>query len=253
MKLNSKVLSTNGEPILVLHGLFGSSKNWISNGKELSKNYSVHLLDLRNHGDSPHSDSHEIIDLVEDLDEYLHDNSYTNVHLIGHSMGGLTVALFSLLNHEKVKSLTVVDIAPRTYPLRFKEQFSALEIDVSNMKSREDIDKKMAEILPDPFIRNFLQMNLEKLNQGYKWKLNVPILKKYRENLIFPETKNPFLGKTQFIMGELSDFFTKEDEMIIKNKFPNANLHIIPNANHYLHYTHSNHFLDLIYTFLDSN
>lgn len=250
MKLFQRELGGEGKPLLILHGLFGSSKNWITNGKTLSKTRRVIALDLRNHGDSPHSPSHTLSDLVEDLKEVV-ESIEEKPDIMGHSMGGMTAALFSLLYPHLIDSLIVVDIAPRTYPIRFSLEFDALGIDVSNAKTRDEIDQKMAEILPDPFIRQFLQMNLEKTDIGYRWKLHVKALKEGRTSLQFPsEGLSPFLGKSLFVLGGNSEFIAESDSEIIQNLFPNSKIHTIPGAGHYLHYLNAEEFLRVSANFL---
>jgi pimeloyl-ACP methyl ester carboxylesterase len=253
MKLFQRDLGGQGKPLVILHGLFGSSKNWITNGKFLSQHRRVIALDLRNHGDSPHSDSHSLRDLVEDLKEFV-DTLDEVPDIMGHSMGGMTAAMFSLLYPQLLDRLVVVDIAPRTYPNRFSIEFDALEIDVSNAKTRYEIDNRMAEILPDPFIRQFLQMNLEKKDIGYRWKPNVKALREGRSSLVFDAgSLQPFSGKALFILGENSEFIEESDKSIIQNLFPNANIHTIPGAGHYLHYLNADEFLRVSANFLVSS
>ncbi|MCB1143773.1 MAG: alpha/beta fold hydrolase [Leptospiraceae bacterium] len=251
MKLFFRKVGEKGKPIVILHGLFGSSKNWISNAKILSETRTVYSLDLRNHGDSPHSDSHTLEDLVNDLKEFIEENLDEKPDLIGHSMGGMTTTLLALHYPELFDKFVCVDIAPRTYPLRFEEQFKALSMDVSEMKSREEIDKKMSEILPDPFLRNFLQMNLERNETGYRWKINTDVLHKSRKSLEFPGNLPPYTGICLFVLGEISEYIHKEDSEVIKSKFPGAELKWISGAGHYLHYTHSKEFLKIVSDFLN--
>jgi pimeloyl-ACP methyl ester carboxylesterase len=253
MKLFQRDLGGQGKPLVILHGLFGSSKNWITNGKFLSQYRRVIALDLRNHGDSPHSDSHSLRDLVEDLKEFV-DTLDEVPDIMGHSMGGMTATMFSLLYPHLLDRLVVVDIAPRTYPNRFGTEFDALELNVSNAKTRYEIDKKMAEILPDPFIRQFLQMNLEKKDVGYRWKPNVKALREGRSSLVFDAgSLQPFSAKALFILGENSEFIEESDKSIIQNLFPNANIHTIPGAGHYLHYLNADEFLRVSANFLTAS
>lgn len=252
MKLYYREIAGIGNPILVLHGLFGSSKNWITNGKELSSLGHVYLLDLRNHGDSPHSSSHKLIDMVDDLKEFLELHSISNPVLLGHSMGGLVSMLFALLYPQLVYKLIVVDIAPKSYKLNYKQEFAALKMDVSHYKSREEIDRDMEKILPDSFIRKFLQMNLERLESGgYRWKLNVQGLENSRSALEWNVPENAqFSNEVLFVFGENSDYVSDLDTGLIYKFFPNSHIKFIPNAGHYLHYTHSSEFLSHVKEFL---
>ena len=253
MKLFHRFLGGEGRPLLVLHGLFGSSKNWISNGKALTKYRQVHLLDLRNHGESPHSEIHSLQEMAHDLKDYILDLQ-DKPDLLGHSMGGLTCTLVSLLHPELIGSPIIVDISPRSYPVKFGNEFLALEMDVSGFQSREEIDRKMQEFIPDTFLRQFLQMNLEKTETGYRWKINVDAIKSGREkSLQFPDNLRPFTGNSLFILGEKSEYITESDPDIIRTLFPHARIEIIPGGGHYLHYFQSDIFLEVCGKFLGNS
>ncbi|EMY25231.1 alpha/beta hydrolase family protein [Leptospira interrogans serovar Australis str. 200703203] len=172
---NGKFFSPVCEPIIVLHGLFGSSKNWLSVGDFLSQYADVYLLDLRNHGDSPHSSEHSIASMVEDIEVWVTKQKLEKPVILGHSMGGLVSMGFALKNPNILSLLFIEDIAPRNYPFHYESELLCLRTDVSSFKSRQEIDSALTKILPNAFIRNFLEMNLERLenNGGYRWKLNV--------------------------------------------------------------------------------
>ena len=253
MKLFFRELGGNGRPLLILHGLFGSSKNWITNGKALSANRKVILLDLRNHGDSPHSNSHTLVDLADDLKEFT-ESLNDKPDILGHSMGGMTACLFALKYPHLLQKLIVVDIAPRTYPVKFGKEFEALELDVSHAKTRDEIDARMSSILPDGFLRQFLQMNLEKTELGYRWKLNISALKSNRaQALEFPTGLTPFSGESLFILGEKSEYIQESDPPTILSLFPNAEITTILGASHYLHYFQAEEFLKICRKFLENS
>lgn len=254
MSLFFRDLGGENTPILILHGLFGSSKNWISIGKSLTQFGRVLALDLRNHGESFHADSHSINDLVSDLYIFLEEQNIDKSILIGHSMGGLTVARFALECPERVEKLIVVDIALKKYNLDFEDEFHSLEIDPSLYKNREGIDKEMSKYLSNSFVRSFLQMNLTRTESGvYQWKINVQALKNYRKNVEFNVSDNAYSGKTLFIKGGKSDFLTLEDIPFIEKYFPNYSLDTILDGDHYLHYTRPQEFLSSITRFLEKN
>lgn len=251
MKLYYKEYPGEGKPLIILHGLFGSSKNWTTNAKELSKYRTVFTVDLRNHGDSPHADSHTLEDLVSDLLEFIEDHKLIKPDLLGHSMGGLAALLFALQYPDKMGTLVVVDILPKTYHVNYEKEFSALRMDVSGFASRLEIDRKMAEILPDAFTRQFLQMNLDRNDSGYKWKINVETLIEARNALeikIGDDLK--FTGQSLFILGGKSEFAKEEDKQTVLKHFPSAKIEIIPDAGHYLHYTHAGEFIKIVSGFL---
>ncbi len=251
MKLFYREFVGPGRPLIIIHGLFGSSKNWITNAKELSKLTHVYAVDVRNHGESSHSNSHRIIDLVADLKEFILEHNLENPILLGHSMGGLNALLFSLLYPEMIYSLIVLDIAPRSYAIHYESEFRALSMDVSGYESRQSIDEEMKNILPDNFIRQFLQMNLDKIDTGYKWKLNVETLKNARDALSLGLTDTMhFAKKALFILGEDSEYIVPGDKELIRKYFPNSKIESIHGAGHYLHYTHSKEFLQIASEFI---
>ena len=253
MKLFFREYGEGDKNIIILHGLFGSSKNWITNAKEISNLAKVYSVDLRNHGDSPHSDTHTIKNLIEDLKEFIIDHKISTPILLGHSMGGLTSLYFALQYPELINALIVVDIAPKNYELNYTKEFSCFHLDISKMESRQDIDKAMSEIYPDQFIRQFLQMNLEKKEIGYTWKLNYKVLESSRKALYYELNENlKFTKPSLFLIGEISEYVEKSDDIKIRNFFPNSNIKIIKGAGHYLHYTHQKEFLFLVKNFISS-
>lgn len=253
MKLFYREFPGQGRPLVIIHGLFGSSKNWITNAKELSKNSYVYTIDVRNHGDSPHSNTHTIQELVLDLKEFLDSQNLKDPILLGHSMGGLNALLFALHYPDRIHSLVVVDIAPKSYLVNYESEFNALSMDVSHFESRQAIDEEMKKVLPDTFIRQFLQMNLDKTETGYRWKLNVDTLKNARTalELNLADTMS-FAKKSLFVLGENSEYIAREDKQLIQKYFPSSKIETISNAGHYLHYTHSKEFLQIVSDFICS-
>ena len=56
VKLNSLRFENPEAPaFVILHGLLGASRNWQTIGKALKDRFDVHIVDLRNHGSSPHA------------------------------------------------------------------------------------------------------------------------------------------------------------------------------------------------------
>src|SRR5512133_2376601 len=102
----------NGPPLIILHGLFGSSDNWVTIAKNLSDSFTVYLPDQRNHGQSPHSDVHDYDSMRDDLFELVNDLSLKKFFLAGHSMGGKTAISFALKWPEMLNGLLIADISP---------------------------------------------------------------------------------------------------------------------------------------------
>ncbi|ASV05918.1 alpha/beta fold hydrolase [Leptospira interrogans] len=257
---NGKFFSPVCGPIIVLHGLFGSSKNWLSVGDFLSQYADVYLLDLRNHGDSPHSSEHSIASMVEDIEVWVTKQKLEKPVILGHSMGGLVSMGFALKNPNILSLLFIEDIAPRNYPFHYESELLCLRTDVSSFKSRQEIDSALTKILPNAFIRNFLEMNLERLeNGGYRWKLNVEGVAnspRLFQDFFDKYTNYPYTGRTYFITGGVSEYFHKEDIEIVRNFFPNSKFYLIPGGDHYIHFTKSFEFkkiLESIFEKLDDS
>ncbi|EKR26149.1 alpha/beta hydrolase family protein [Leptospira interrogans serovar Bataviae str. L1111] len=258
---NGKFFSPVCGPIIVLHGLFGSSKNWLSVGDFLSQYADVYLLDLRNHGDSPHSSEHSIASMVEDIEVWVTKQKLEKPVILGHSMGGLVSMGFALKNPNILSLLFIEDIAPRNYPFHYESELLCLRTDVSSFKSRQEIDSALTKILPNAFIRNFLEMNLERLenNGGYRWKLNVEGVAnspRLFQDFFDKYTNYPYTGRTYFITGGVSEYFHKEDIEMARNFFPNSKFYLIPGGDHYIHFTKSFEFkkiLESIFEKLDDS
>ncbi|EMK08102.1 MULTISPECIES: alpha/beta fold hydrolase [Leptospira] len=247
-------------PIIILHGLFGSSKNWLSVGDFLSQYTDVYLLDLRNHGDSPHSSEHSISSMVEDMEVWIIKQKLEKPVVLGHSMGGLVSMGFALKNPNILSFLFIEDITPKNYPFHYESELLCLRTDVSGFRSRQEIDSALTKILPNAFIRNFLEMNLERLeNGGYRWKLNVEGIAnspRLFQDFFDNYTNHPYMGKTYFITGGASEYFHKEDIEIALNFFPNSKFYLIPGGDHYIHFTKAPEFkriLESIFEKLDDS
>lgn len=249
MELAFKDHGGSGSDLLILHGLFGSSKNWATTGAKLAELSHVYALDLRNHGDSPHADSHTLDDLVEDVEQFSAHRQLSRPILLGHSMGGMVAMAHAMKYPDSSRALIVVDIAPKTYEPHHQKEFAALKLDVSNMDSREDIVAAMAEHLPDENTRQFLAMNLDRMDSGYRWKLNVPVLEQSQYIGEF-KARGTYGGPALFVVGGKSDYVKAADHDAIKKNFPGAIIETIPDGDHWLHYSKADAFLKLVEGFV---
>jgi esterase len=239
--------------LFFLHGLFGSGKNWLSVAKKASEWGDCYLLDARNHGDSPHTLTHSLRDMADDLKETLNSIPSSNPVIFGHSMGGLTT-LYSDLNHTiQPIGLIIEDIAPRGYPFVYENEVKAFETDVSNCQKREEVDHLLSEFVPNLFLRQFLMMNLARneKNQFY-WKLNHKAIQEGRLNLleeVFPN--QPSNTPAIFLAGVSPDsYVSNNDEILIHNLYPNSKLVRLSGGGHFVHYTHLEEFWKEVETFL---
>lgn len=236
MQLNFKQYGSAGEPIVILHGIFGSLDNWHTVAKELSENYTVYTLDLRNHGHSPHSEEMSLALMAEDVHTFILEHSLEKVHLVGHSMGGKVAMLFAQSYVSQLKSLVVVDIAPKTYKSGHLPYFKAYqEINLSRINNRKELDDAFAEYESNMAVRQFLMKNIVSGANGYHLKINVQAIEKAYSEII----GGIHLGKinipTLFMAGKKSNYIREADKESIKQIFSQVQFTSISNAGHWVH------------------
>ena len=251
MRLNYKKLG-DGEPLVILHGLFGMLDNWFALGKKFADSYAVYLVDLRNHGQSPHSNDWNYKVMSDDLLEFFDNHNIEKANIIGHSMGGKTAMYFAGVHSERVKKLVVVDIAPRFYPIHHETILDALlSVDLQNLKSRNDADVMLSKLIPDFGTKQFLLKNLarkENDNTKFEWKFNLPVIAKNIHEVGL-ETAKGSTTPTLFIRGEKSDYINQADETEIKKLYPNSDITSI-NSGHWVHAEKPDGFYNAVIKFL---
>lgn len=236
---------SNGEedsrpPAIIIPGLFGSTTNWRSIAKHIGENYPVWVIDLRNHGRSPHASSHTYAEMCKDLLAFMDQHGLSQIIPCGHSMGGKVAMLFSLLYPERVSRLAVLDMAPVAYqhnPAPFLE--ALLDVDLRTSKSRNEADRVLQTVIPDTAIRLFLLQNLSGSAGNYQWRINLPVLHQYMSDIAgFPKelvANHAFSREAVFIYGELSDYVQDSYQAEIAKLFTNAEFASINGAGHWLH------------------
>ncbi|XP_047538256.1 protein ABHD11-like [Vanessa atalanta] len=252
-------------PLVILHGLLGSKNNWNSMSKAIHKKTGrkVISIDARNHGDSKHSPQHTYLHMAHDVMKLLKKLEISKVSVMGHSMGGRTAMVLSLLCSDLVSSLIVVDISPvKTSPQIFSminlfDAMVAVSIrsGIAMSKARKLADDQLKAIIPDVNLRNFLITNLVQTNNGsYTWRVNIPSLKdNFQQNIAtFPASLKglQYAGPTLFIGGSLSDYIGKNDLPEIQEYFPLADLTFIEGAGHWVHSQKPEKFLEIVCKFL---
>ncbi len=229
----------SGEPVIILHGLFGTLDNWQTMAKRLAENFTVFIIDQRNHGKSPHMDDISYPLMAEDLRNFMEDHWMYDAHIIGHSMGGKTAMQFALDNPDMVNKLVVVDIAPKAYVGNHQQIFEALfEVPLETLKSRSEAAKILATKMGnDPGTIQFLLKNLSRNKEGqYNWKMNLPVLfKDYKNILAAVKGEEIFEKETLFIKGEKSNYILPEDMEAIRLLFPEAKMEKVANSGHWVH------------------
>lgn len=213
--------------MILLHGIFGSSDNWLTPAKLLSSQFHTFALDLRNHGQSPHEESFNYPVMAADVLEFIEANKITNPVIVGHSMGGKVAMNFALAYPDKLQKLIVVDIAPKEYNMKHYVILEGLNgIPIEQVTSRAEADEILARYVPEADVRQFLLKNLQRKAQGgFKWKLNLVAIDANIERIgLDLEFPGPFNKPTLFVRGARSNYIRDEDVARIKEVFPMAQL-----------------------------
>lgn len=240
-----------GDPILILHGLFGSSDNWATLGKKIASHYSVFLVDQRNHGRSPHSNEMDYDAMAGDIIDLMNDQSLKKAILLGHSMGGKTVMRFAQKFPEKVEKLIVADMGVKGYPPHHDIIFDALNaLDIFNLTSRSDADEQMKMYIKDRGVRQFLLKNLYRTErETFAWRMNVKVLQQKIDNILAPIPDEMCMVPALFIRGLASNYITDADKKDILRIFPNATFADMQ-AGHWLHAEDPEVFLEITMDFV---
>ena len=244
-----------GTPIVILHGLLGSNRNWTSIAKRLAQKHKVVALDLRNHGSAPWADAMSYSLMAADVRAYIEQNALGPVTVIGHSMGGKTAMRLALDAPSLVERLVVVDIAPVDYDHSTGEYVEALRaLDLDGVSSRNTLDERLAESVSEPAIRAFLLQNLVRQKQGFTWRANLDALSKAMPSLMaFPTGDHDrFRGPALFLSGASSNYVTSSQKPAIERLFEKADLRVIADAGHWVHAEQPTAFLAHLQHFLES-
>ena len=249
MKLFYRKIGEHKPVLIILHGLYGASDNWMSLAKTWSSDYEIFLIDLRNHGQSPHSSIHSYEAMRDDILELMDDQKIEKAIILGHSMGGKVAMRLAMDNPERVNNLIVVDIAPRNYELN-KDQNVArhqkildgmLTLDLSLLKRREDISLLLNASISDEKTKQFIMKNLKRhKDQSFSWKLNVETINNEILNITKGFSKKDIIKNISgfpvlFIKAEDSNYINNEDTERILDIFPTAEIELVKNAGHWIH------------------
>ena len=252
MRLNFQVQG-HGRPLVILHGFLGSSDNWRSMSRRLSSRFTVYCLDLRNHGQSPHSDAMDYPIMAADLREFVEEQSLAQVFLLGHSMGGKVAMQFAGQYPERVDKLVVVDIAPKAYPPTHQSLLAALRaVDLRAAKNFSDIDSALRGPIPEAEVRQFLMKNLTRSSdRGFQWRIGLDaIMQNYGALIQAVVVERPFSKPACFIRAGRSNFVADEDAALIRKAFPQAKIEMIARAGHWVHIDAADEFYQTVTGFL---
>lgn len=250
VKLHSLHFENPKAPVLVImHGLLGASRNWTTVGKALKDRFDIHILDLRNHGNSPHAETMRWSELTSDLLAYLRANDLKDVALMGHSLGGKIAMKFACDHSALVKKLIIVDIAARVYPPYHDAEFRAMKrIPSGALENRREAEELLKPLIPDWGMRQFIMTNLVRGEFGLQWQINLEVLHASLQVL----RQNPlsgsdyFNGSTLLITGGKSDFIKGGDVKEMRQWLPHIKLVTLPKAGHNVHVDDRRGFLDVL-------
>lgn len=243
--LNYRV-SGEGEPLILLHGLFGSLENLGGVAQRLQDEYQIHALDHRNHGRSPHTDQMDYPAMAADILAYMDQAGLERASLLGHSMGGKAAMQVALSAPERVERLIVADIAPVSYPPHHDVILEGMTgLDLASLASRQDADRALAHYVETPAVRQFLLKNLQRVPEeerteaapaAFRWRINLPVIEASYNNLAAaPEGEGPFTGPVLFLKGSESAYIQDKHREAVMSLFPKAQLRIISGTDHWLH------------------
>ena len=248
-----------GKPLIILHGVFGISDNWVTFAHSMADRYEVFIPDQRNHGQSPHDPAFNYFALCADLYDFIEEHEIEDPIILGHSMGGKVAMHFALENPDMLKALIVADISMRTYNRRYRhlDMIDAmLNVIFTDAKTREDIEMQLKPHINDPRTRLFAMKNLYRRERGgqFAWRLNLEAINLNMDEVFEGiESKNLFAKPTLFIRGGNSDYVKYEDFDQIYRNFPRADIKTIEGTGHWLHAEKPGEFYEIVNEFLQHN
>lgn len=251
--LHGKIYGSHPEHLLIFHGLFGQADNFATLARQFAEHYTVHTIDLRNHGRSFHSDDMSFEAMTRDILNYLDEHQIETCYLLGHSLGGRVVMEFAYRYPERLDKLIVADMAPKAYAPHHQGILKALEsVDFDKVEKRSDAEEYLKQYIPEFGVRQFLLKNVYLKEKGrYAFRFNLEVLSnKYLEMVGEGLTDGNYDNPTLFIRGGNSHYIMDQDFDMIKSHFPQAEFETIPNAGHWLHAENPKMFFDLIIEFL---
>lgn len=243
-------------PLIILHGLFGTGRNWEGIARRMSARRPVITLDLPNHGRSTWVADIDYEGMARAVSGFLASQGIERAVAMGHSMGGKTAMTLALIQPQLVTSLIVIDIAPVPYDHTNRHYIDALmNLPVDRIATRADADAALMDDISDPGLRAFLLTNLERSGNGFEWRINLEGLGECLSALLsFPASDkvDDYLGPALFVGGETSDYILPEHEMVIRQMFPNARITVVAGAGHWVHADKPEALLATVEGFLDA-
>lgn len=238
--------------LVIVHGFFASSRNWRNIAKTLSGRFHVWVVDMRNHGASPHVDEMDYPAMAADLAYFIEQHELDRPHLLGHSMGGKAVMWLALNQPQLIGRLIVADISPTSYRHSFTATIQALKsLPVARLNNRKEADAALAASISDAGYRQFLLQNLQLVDGEFGWRVDLDIFNRTADNIIaFPSVfhLSPYPRQVLFLGGSDSDYIRDTD---VYEVFPGAQIKRIPETGHWLHVQAPADFCTEVTAFLD--
>ncbi|MBM3165135.1 MAG: alpha/beta fold hydrolase [Bacteroidetes bacterium] len=240
-----------GFPLVVLHGLFGSSDNWHSLAQRFGSFFHVFCLDLRNHGRSPWDKHHSYEAMAEDVHDFFHQQGIRKAHLLGHSMGGKVGMHFAQRYPHLLDKMVVADMGIKSYTMHHQAILMAIRaLDLSKIRSRGEAAPLIARYIPEVEIQQFILKNLYWVEKGrLAWRMNTAVLEREMPNMLSALPRNESGTQTLFLRGALSNYILAEDEASIEELFPDSMIQTISNAGHWLHAEQPDAFFEAVMGF----
>ncbi len=241
-----------GRPLIILHGLFGSSDNWYTLSKTFAERYHVFTVDQRNHGQSPHSDDFSYRLLTDDLAEFISKHQLERPILLGHSMGGKTVMNFAVKHPDRLSAAIVVDIAPKPYSVQHDHVLEGLEaIPLQSLTSRQEADRILTPFVPEADVRQFLLKNLNRTADGFSWRVNLTAIDRHMDEIVADlQYPGQYSGPCLFVKGARSSYFAPGDDDIIRGRFPRVEFATL-DTGHWVQAERPQEFARVVLNFLD--
>ena len=238
--------------LLIVHGLFGSARNWSVIARHLADTRVVHVVDMRNHGQSPRAATQSYPDMAGDLAEVI-EAWGAPMDVLGHSMGGKAAMQLALTEAALVRKLVVADIAPVAYSHDQTQYIAAMRgLDLSGLSSRSEADRRLSATLSDPALRAFFLQSLDLKAQPAIWRLNLDVLEDQMPLIVgWPATAGRFDGHTLFLTGALSHYVKPDYRETIRGLFPKSHFAKLPGAGHWLHAERPREFEQAVQVFLN--
>ncbi|MCB2128954.1 MAG: alpha/beta fold hydrolase [Rhodobacteraceae bacterium] len=235
-------LVTHGDPsslppLLIVHGLFGSARNWGAVQRRLADRGQVVAVDMRNHGESFHAGTQSYADMAGDLAEVITAIG-APADVMGHSMGGKAAMMLALEHPDLVNRLLVADIAPVAYGHSLVHLIHAMRgLDLTGLDTRTEADRRLSQTIDAPGLRAFLLQSLDLKSDPVRWRLNLDVLEAEMAGITgWPDTAaGQYDGPTLFLSGTDSDYVLPEHRETIRGFFPKARFARLPGAGHWLH------------------